>query len=475
MTNNYTKTLNKSYVFQSIVDKKPPQVLKGTGCRIVVEKNGKIYNDIIDAVTGAAVGALGWGDKDVAQFMLDVLPTHTYTYPAIIGNQNSENLAKFYIDHSPKGAFESALFCGSGSEANENALKISKQYWTERNKPKKNKFISREASYHGFSLGTLSISQHARAAEFSDILLDQALCPKMPVCYPYRHQKDDQTEAEYVQYLLDALEQLIVKNDPETVASIIVETLPGSSLGTVPPPKGYLPGIRRLCDKYDILMHLDEVMCGTGRSNPNGGLNCWENFLEPGQFPDIQTVGKTLGSGYITIAGVLIGPKIKSAFDLGTGMVLGGHTYASHNFNCGVALKIQEKIMKEGLTKNIFEMGNLMGKKLTEAFAGKHNIVGDVRGIGGFWTCELVKNKTTKEIFDKNLDVAHRCQDILFEEGLNVVGMQGCVSNVTGDGDFVFMAPSFIITEEDVNEIVRRFTTGIAIFENELKVKSEWI
>ncbi|KAL6943663.1 hypothetical protein ACO0OE_003554 [Hanseniaspora uvarum] len=460
---------SQSYVFQSVVDKKLPQVLKGEGIKIVVKKNGKIYDDIIDAVTGAAVGALGWADKDIPQFMVDVLPTHTYTFPAIIGNDNSEQLAKFYIDHSPEGAFASALWCCSGSEANENALKIMKQYWKERGQTKRNKFISRDSSYHGFSIATLSISENARADEFADILLDPKMTPKMPVCYPYRHQKDGQSEEEYTQELIDAAEKVIIE-----IASIIVETLPGSSLGTVPPPKGYLPGLRRLCDKYDILFHLDEVMCGTGRSNPNGGLNCWENFLEPGQFPDIQTVGKTLGSGYVTIAGVLVGPKVKAAYDSGSGMVIGSHTYSSHGFNCGVSLKIQEKIMSLGLTKNIFEMGNLMGQKLKDTYLGKHNIIGDVRGIGGFWTCEIVKNKETKQWFDKNLDVGHRAQEVLFEAGININGMQGCVSNKTGEGDFVFIAPSFIITAEDVDEILSRFIKGISELEKQLITEGEW-
>ncbi|OBA26796.1 PLP-dependent transferase [Hanseniaspora valbyensis NRRL Y-1626] len=463
-----------SYVFQSVVAKKPAHVLGGKGCRITVRKDGKVYEDVIDAVTGAAVGALGWGDEDVGKYMAEVLPTHTYTFPAVIGNQHSEDLAKFYIEHSPKGAFASALWCCSGSEANENALKITKQYWLEKGKPKKNKFISRDTSYHGFSLGALSISENARADDFTDILIDQKQCVKMPVCFPYRYQKEGQSEEEYTQYLLDALEKLIIDNDPETVASVIVETLPGSSLGTVPPPKGYLPGIRKLCDKYDVLLHLDEVMCGTGRSNPNGGLNCWENYLEPGQFPDIQTVGKTLGSGYVTIAGVLVGPKIKEAYENGSGTVVGSHTYSSHGFNCGVALRIQQKIMREGLTKNIFEKGNLMGKKLTEAFADKHNIVGDVRGIGGFWTVEFVKDKKTKEVFDKKLDVGHKIQDVFFEKGLNVMGMQGCVSNRSGLGDFVLLAPSFVITEADVDEIVKRFVEGVEEYEQILKDGKHW-
>ena len=455
-----------SYVFQSVINKKPPHVLGGKGVRMTIEKDGVVYDDIVDGVTGAAVGALGWGDEDVLKIINDAAKNSSYTYPSLIGNQASEDLAKFYIDHSPKGAFASALWCCSGSESNENALKIIRQYWLERGKPKKTKFISRETSYHGFTLGALSISSNGRAELFKEVLIDQEnTCLKMPVCFPYRFQKEGQTTEEYVQELMDALEKIILDADPATVASVTIETLPGSTMGTPPPPPGYLPGIRRLCDKYDILMHLDEVMCGTGRANPNGGLNCWENYMEPGQFPDIQTVGKTLGSGYVTIAGILVGPKIKDAYVKGSGQIIGSHTYASHGFNCAVALGIQKKIMENGLTKNMFEKGNLMGEKLKEALLlGKdceNNIVGDVRGIGGFWSIEFVKNKKTKEPFAKKLDVGHKMQDFCFKNKINVMGMQGSCSYKTGEGDFILLAPSFIITEEDVDEIVKRTVQAV--------------
>ncbi|KAL6932215.1 hypothetical protein ACO0OL_003692 [Hanseniaspora opuntiae] len=454
--------MSDSVVFQSVISKKPPHVIKAKGVYMTVEKDGKTY-ELLDGVTGAAVGALGAGDEEVYEIINDAAKKSFYTYPSLIGNQHSEDLAQFYIDNSPKGAFASALWCCSGSESNENAMKIIRQYWLEKGNTKKIKFMSRETSYHGFTLGALSISSNGRAETFKDSLIDQSKCPKMPVCYPYRHQKDGQTEEEYTQQLLDAAEKLIIESDPETIASMTVETLPGSSLGTVPPPKGYLPGLRRLCDKYDILFHLDEVMCGTGRSNPNGGLNCWENFLEPGQFPDIQTVGKTLGSGYVTIAGVLVGPKIKAAYDAGSGATVGSHTYASHGFNCAVALGIQKKIMREGLTKNIFEKGNKLGALLKAKFleSGENNIVGDVRGIGGFWSIEFVKDKKTKEVFDKKLDIGHKMQDLCFLRGLNVMGMQGCQDNIKGEGDFILLAPAFVVTDEDIEEIVKRVSLAI--------------
>ncbi|KAL6944585.1 hypothetical protein ACO0RG_001324 [Hanseniaspora osmophila] len=468
-------TAQETYVFLNTINKKLPQVLGGKGINITIEKDGKVYDDIIDAMTGAAVGALGWGDEDVPKIVAKAVENSTYTFPFYVGNQASEDLAKFYIDHSPKGAFSSALWCCSGSEANENAMKIIKQYWLERGQPKKNRFISRETSYHGFSLGALSISENNRATNFLDILIDQKnICLKMPACYPYRLQKEGQTTEEYVQELMDALEKIILDADPATVASVTIETLPGSTMGTPPPPPGYLPGIRRLCDKYDILMHLDEVMCGTGRANPNGGLNCWENYMEPGQFPDIQTVGKTLGSGYVTIAGILVGPKIKEAYEKGSGMIIGSHTYSSHAFNCAVALGVQQKIMDNGLTKNIFEKGNSLGKKLSDALIPADNIVGDVRGIGGFWSVEFVKDKKTKAMFPKELHVAYRFQDICFENGLTVMGMQGCYSNKTGEGDIALIAPAFIVTDEDIDEIAKRFVKSVDELSKALKEEGEW-
>ncbi|SCU89984.1 LADA_0F01024g1_1 [Lachancea dasiensis] len=469
-----TDTLpTESYVFQGTINKKPPHIVSGKGMRMTVEKDGKIYDDILDAVTGAAVGALGWGDEEVLPIIEKAAKNHTYTFPSIIGNKPSEDLAKFYIDNSPPGVFAAALWCCSGSESNENAMKIIRQYQMERGCPEKTKIISRDTSYHGFTLGALSISHCGRADLFKEISIDQTnTCLKMPVCYPYRYQQKGETEEEYSQRLLDSLEKIILDNDPKTVSCVLVETLPGSSLGTAPSPKGYLSGIRALCNKYDVIFMLDEVMCGTGRCNPNGKLNCWESFIGPEDAPDIQTVGKTLGSGYVTIAGVLVGPKIRDAYINGSNAVFGSHTYASHGFNCEVALGVQKKILREGLTANIFKMGNLMGSKLQAALLKEDNIVGDVRGIGGFWSLEFVKNKTTKETFPVELDIGHRFQHVCFENKLSVMGMQGNADGVAGD--ITLLAPAFIITEEDVDAIVERIVKSVEQLSKELKAEGHW-
>ncbi|QLG72391.1 hypothetical protein HG535_0D00990 [Zygotorulaspora mrakii] len=460
----------KSAVFQGQVGKEKAFAKNGKGVYMTVEKNGKEYSGIIDAISGAAVASLGWGDEDVYDIIQDAARKHTYSYPAYVTNQEAEKLAKFYIENSAPGAFASCLWTCSGSESTENALKIMRQYQLERNMPKKVKMISRECSYHGFTMGAMSVGNTPRGAPFKDLMIDQEnVCIKMPRCYPYRDMKEGETEEEYGKRLVDTLEKIILDNDPDTICSVIVETVSGSSVGTPVPPKGYLKGLRDICNKYDVLFMLDEVMCGTGRCNPNGKLNCWENFLAPEDAPDIQTVGKTLGSGYVTIAGVLVSPKVLDVFISGSGTILGAQTYHSHALNCATALGIQEKIKREGLTANVFKNGNLMGKMLKEALlSDETNIVGDVRGIGGFWTIELVKNKQTKEPFAPSLKIASRFSDIALECGANVMGIAGA-DNYGGTWDIICLGPAFIITEEEVKLLVERLLKAVKTLSKQLK------
>lgn len=446
-----TQLMQNSFIFQAKISERVPTVIKGDGIRITVkDPNTGHVSEVIDGMTGAAVGALGWGDPEVVEIINRAARNTFYSYPAVLGNQYSEELAKFYISNSPPGAFAAALWTGSGSESNENAMKIIRQYHKEKGNFNKTKFISRKTSYHGFTLGALSISSNSRADGFQEILLPQDQCLKMEACYPYRNKMDNETIEQYSDRLLLELESMVLKEDPQTVCAVIVETLPGTSLGTSPPTTGYLLGIRRLCTKYDILFMLDEVMCGTGRANPHGGLNCWENYLPSNEGPDIQSVGKTLGSGYVTIAGVLISPKVRDVFINGSGTIIGAHTYSGHAFSCYVALEIQRRVKKLKLAENIFKMGNYMGELLREKLSNSR-IVGDIRGIGGFWSLELVQNTQTKECFPFSLDISHRLQGICFANGLNVVGTQGCAS---GFGDIILLAPAYIVTKDDIHSIV---------------------
>lgn len=462
-----------SYCLQASVSGVGAQVVDGRNIRIDVEKDGKIYKNLIDGVSGAAVGALGWKDEEVFEIINQAARKSTYSYAPLISNKGSEELAKFYIENSPKGVFSAALWLTSGSESNENALRIIRQYYLERGLPDKVKIISRDNSYHGFTMGAQSMSWNPRVDDYKPYLFDQDhVALKMPSAYTYRLKKDAETEEQYSQRLLNILEEKIVENGPETIAAVLVETLPGSSLGTTPPPKGYLKGIRHLCNKYDIIFYLDEVMCGTGRCNPNGKLNCWENFLDASEGPDIQTVGKTLGSGFVTIAGVLVGPKIKDTIVNGSNTIFGGNTYSSHEFNCTVALGVQKKIARDNLTANIYKMGNLLADKLRESLLTEDNIAGDVRGVGGFQSVELVKDRDTKEAFDSKLNVGSRLKTLCFENGMTVMGMP---ANPDGTcGDRILFAPAFVITEDDVEEMVEIFVKSVQSLSKTLRQEGVW-
>lgn len=456
----------ESHVFNSHVSESKPFAKSGSGIRFNVETPNGTYENVIDAITGAAVGSLGWGDKDVPKMFQNALEKHTYSFPASIINEEAEKLAKFYIENSPEGAFCSALWTCSGSESNENAMKIVRQYQKERGKPNKVKVITRDCSYHGFTIGAMSMGNNVVSDQFLEFQNPEIFL-KMPRCFPYKDMKEGETEEQYAQRLLDVLEAMILENDPETVSCVCVETLPGSSIGTAPPPKNYLKGLRDLCNKYDIVFMLDEVMCGTGRANPYGGLNCWENFLAPDDAPDIQTVGKTLGSGYVTIAGVLVGPKIMKGYIGGSGLIIGAQTYHTHALNCSVSLQIQEKIKSLGLTKNMFEKGTSLGAKLTEALAGE-DLVGDVRGLGGFWSIEFVKDKKTKTTFSPALKVATRFGEIALKNGLSVMALTCTGSKSAETWDVAMFAPSFIITDAEVDEIVDKTLASVRTLTKEL-------
>lgn len=466
MTTSTTTTQRKdSRIFCAKVGEKTPQVISGKGCKITIKDpyTGEV-REMMDGMTGAAVGALGWGDEDAVEIMHQGAKASVYQFPSTIGNQFAEELSQFYIDNSAKGAFAAALWTSSGSEANEMALKTIRQYWIERGQKKKVKNFSRFTSYHGFTIGALSLSHSTRSFIFNEILVPETQMVKIPEYLPYHYMKAGETEDEYSERLLKEYEEIILREDPETIASITVETISGSSLGTPVPTKTYLKGLRKLCNKYDIIFHLDEVMCGTGRIN-DGGLNCWENFLEASEGPDIQTVGKTLGSGYVTIAGLLVSPKVRDVYLNGSNLIYGAQTYSCHAFNCYVALHIQQKIKDLKLTKNMYKQGNYLGAQLMEKLADS-KIVGDVRGMGGFWSVEFVQDKISKKPFKSELDLCHIVSNKAFELGLCVMASADNVRGV--GGDFIMFAPAFVITKEDVDEIVKLTVATVKACEEQL-------
>lgn len=463
-------TVKSSLLFSAKVNEHQPMVVGGKGNILIVEDPvTHKRREIFDAMGGAAVCALGHGDEDIVAEMGEAAKECTYTFCASMTNYYAEELAKFYIEKSPAGAFAAALFTCSGSESNENGMKTVRQYYLEKGEPDRTIFVSRKQSYHGYTLGCLALSESIRKEPFRAITLPAEQVPKFSPCYPYRDMKDGETVEKYCERLLEEIENTVVKAGPTKVAAIMCETLSGSTFGTSPPVPGYLQGIRKICDKYGILMWLDEVMCGTGRSSATGGLNCWESFPEF-KGPDLQSIGKTLGSGFVTIAGLLVSPKVKSVFVEGSNYIPGGQTYHQHSFNCRVALAVQKKIDRLGLRQKSFDHGQILGKAL-EGLAPTTKTVGNVRGLGGFWSVELVKNKDTKEPFAASLGVGAKVAAKCYENGMTIMGLGGTIEGRIGD--HVTVAPTYITTEEDIQFIVDTLIKSVKEVEADLEAAGE--
>lgn len=461
-----------SLLFSSKVDKFLPMVTGGDGNYLIVEDPAtKQRRRIFDAVGGAAVCALGHNDEEITDAMAKAAKECTYSFPALMTNYYAEELAKFYIKESPEGAFASALWTASGSESNENAMKIIRQYYMELGEQERVIFVSRKQSYHGYTIGALSLGDSNRKEPFKEICLPAGQTPKVSQCYPYRGMQENESVEQYKDRLLEEIEQTFISYGTNKIAAFVCETLTGSTFGTSPAVPGYLSGLRTLCDKYGILLWLDEVMCGTGRASATGGLNCWESYPDFSG-PDIQTVGKTLGSGFVTIAGVLVSPKIKKVFIEGSGFILGAQTYHQHSFNCRVALEVQKKISRLGLKKNVFEKGSKIGELLKEkGLSDKYKIIGDVRGLGGFWSIEIVKNKQTKEPFSPELTVGAKIAAKCLEHGMCVNGLGGTIDGKKGD--HISIAPSFIISDDDVEFIVSTVLRSVADIQESLMASSD--
>ncbi|SGZ46886.1 CIC11C00000000177 [Sungouiella intermedia] len=463
-------TVKSSSLFSGKVSDHLPMVVGGKGNYLVVEDAlTHKRREVFDAMGGAAVCALGHGDEEIIAEMAAAAKECSYSFCASMTNYYAEELANFYIEKSPKGVFAGALFTCSGSESNENGMKVARQYYLEKGEPERTIFISRKQSYHGYTIGCLALSETIRKDAFRPITLSDEHVPKVSPCYPYRDQKADETVEEYCARLLQEIEDTVIAAGPNKVCAILCETLSGSTFGTSPAIPGYLLGVRAICDKYGILMWLDEVMCGTGRASATGGLNCWESFPDF-KGPDMQSIGKTLGSGYVTIAGLLVSPKVKKAFVEGTNYIPGAQTYHQHAFNCRVALAVQKKIDRLDLRKNAFEKGEMLGKLLKE-LAATTEIIGDVRGMGSFWSVELVKDKETKETFPTSLGLGAKLSAKCLENGMTSMGMGGTVEGKRGD--HLTVAPTFILKDEDVQFIAETLVKSVKEVEADLKAAGE--
>jgi len=434
-----------THVFHRHLRQTPPVAASSQGM-FIRDAEGREY---LDASGGAAVSSLGHAHPEVLAAMHAQLDTLAYAHTSFFTSEVAEQLADELIASAPEGMSHAYLVSG-GSEAVESALKMARQYFVEIGQPQRTHFIARRQSYHGNTLGALAVGGNAwRREPFAPILVPAT---HVSPCYPYREQRDGESAEQYGLRLAAELEAAIVAQGADRVIAFVAETVGGATAGVLTPVPGYFKAVRAVCDKYGVLLILDEVMCGMGRT---GSLHACE---QEGVVPDLMTIAKGLGGGYQPIGAVLAQRKIVEAMSKGSGFFQHGHTYLGHPMACAAALAVQRVIRRDGLVAKVREDGMAFGAMLAEAL-GKHPHVGDIRGRGFFWGIELVADRASKTPFDPSLKVNALIKKDAMSRGLLCYPFGGTVDG--RQGDHVLLAPPFIATRQDLQEIVARLAASI--------------
>ncbi len=420
-----------------------PVAVSGHGV-FIRDSDGKDY---VDATGGAAVSCLGHGNPEVLAAMRQQMEALEYAHTTFFTTEAAESLADDLIAHAPDG-LSHVYFVGSGSEAMETALKLARQYFLERGEPQRTRFIARRQSYHGSTLGALSIGGHTMRREpFEPMLFGTS---HIEPCYAYRHRRTDESDGDYGRRAAAALEDRLLELGPDTVIAFVAETIVGATAGAVPPSEGYFREIRRICDRYGVLLILDEVMCGMGRT---GTLHACEQETRP----DIMTVAKGLGAGYQPIGAVMMSGDVYHAFASNSDF-RHGHTYVCHPVACAAALAVQRVIRRDKLLDNVNRQGEHLKVALEGRF-GNSPFVGDVRGRGLFRGLEIVMDRGTKRPFTRDHNIAGRIRMNAMQRGLCVYPAQGTADG--REGDHVLIAPPFIVDEQTIDTIVDRLGDAV--------------
>ncbi|RWO02263.1 aspartate aminotransferase family protein [Mesorhizobium sp.] len=422
-----------------------PVAAGGKGIELF-DRDGRAY---IDASGGAAVSCLGHGHPEVTAALHAQADKLAYAHTSFFTNEPAETLADKLVAGAPQG-ISHAYFVSGGSEAVEAALKMARQFFVETGRPERRNVIARRQSYHGNTLGALAAGGNEwRRAQFRPLLIDTH---HIDVCYAYRYQKAGESEAAYGLRAAQALEDRILELGPDTVMAFVAEPVVGATAGAVPAVPGYFRRVRAICDRYGVLLILDEVMCGMGRT---GTLHACE---QDGVAPDLMTIAKGLGGGYQPIGAVLLSRRIFDAFAEGSGFFQHGHTYMCHPMACAAALAVQEVIARDDLLANVRAMGAHLSRRLGERF-GNHAHIGDIRGRGLFMGVELVEDRSTKAPFEPKRKLNAKIRREAMARGLLVYPAGGTIDGVRGD--HVLLAPPFIIDAAAIDAVVERLGDAI--------------
>ncbi|WP_281972177.1 aspartate aminotransferase family protein [Ruegeria faecimaris] len=433
-----------SHVFPRHTKSQLPVAVGGEGCYLI-DADGKRYLDCGDA----AVSCLGHSNRAVIEAVQSQVEKIAFAHTGFMTSEPAEALADLLIDHAP-GDLDRVYFLSGGSEATEAAIKLARQYFLEIGQPERRHVIARRQSYHGNTLGALSAGGNAwRRAQFAPMLIEMT---HIAPCYEYAEKKDGESSHAYGQRVADELEAEILRLGPETVMAFMAEPVVGATLGAVPAVEGYFRRIREICDQYGVLLILDEVMCGMGRT---GHLFACDH---DGIAPDILCIAKGLGAGYQPIGAMLCTSRIYKAIQNGSGFFQHGHTYVGHPVATAAALAVLKELTSQQLPQRAEFMGQRLQSALETAFS-EHPNVGDIRGRGLFRGIELVSDRAGKTPFDPSLGLAGKIKKAALNAGLICYPMSGTRDGRSGD--HILLAPPFIIEDAQIEELVEKLEAAL--------------
>ena len=434
-----------SHIFPRHTKSNLPIAVKGEGSYIF-DDSGKSY---LDASGGAAVSCLGHAHPTVIKALHRQLDELTYAHTSFFTSEQAEKLADRLCLEAPKGIDRVYLVSG-GSEAVEAALKLARQYYVEKGEPNRKAIIARHQSYHGNTLGALAAGGNKwRRDQFAPLLIDTH---HITSCFAYRGKNESEDDFEYGQRVANELELKLLELGPETVMAFIAEPVVGATAGAVTAVDGYFRRIREICDKYGVLLVLDEVMCGMGRT---GYLYACEHDETR---PDIICIAKGLGAGYQPIGAMLCSSAIYAVIENGSGFFQHGHTYLGHPMAAAAANAVLDVLIDQNLLSDVRPKGDVL-ENLLQAKFNQHPHIGDIRGRGLFRAIELVEDRDTKAPFDPELKIAAKIKKSAQNNGLLCYPMSGTIDGK--QGDHVLLAPPFIISNNELDELVHKLSVTI--------------
>jgi len=416
--------------------------LNQEGVRVITEAKGVYLWDsdgrrLIDGMSGLWCVQLGYGNEELAEAgyeALKRLPYYNHFFKT--SNPYTIELASKLATHLPEGVTR-ILFANSGSEANDTALKLIRYYWNLKGKAHKKIHLSREMAYHGVTMAAASLSGLTPMHPQFDLPL--AGFEKVPTIYWYAAKQNgygDISPEDFGTLMAEKLEEKILALGPDNVASFSAEPVHGAG-GLIFPPSTYFPAVQAICRKYDVLLHLDEVITGFGR------LGAWFGAQAYGIAPDVMTMAKGLSSGYPPISAIALGERMGDAISAANEELVHGYTYSGHPVCSAVALKNLEIMERERLPQRVHDdIGPYFQAAIRQAVEG-NPLVGEVRGKGLLAAIELVDDRAERRFFDPDLDVGTRCRNHCFQNGLVMRAIR----------DTMVLSPPLTITRTEVDEL----------------------